>query len=162
MRRLILAIVLSFPVATLDLQAAPRPGQNFGDWQVACERTKQGGQLCHIFQKLTLKKSGKLVLHVAVGHSLKGKPFALFVAPLGIALRPGVQLKVGGGKPHRMPVQVCTPRGCQASLALDKALIRELKRANTATFTFVRPDGKAFNVSISLKGFTKGFDSLRR
>jgi len=161
MKRLMLPMILLSVILSGDAMAAAKPDQVFGDWKVNCEQTKSGRQLCHIFQNLTLKDSGQLVLHAAMGYTPKRQPFALFVAPLGIALQPGVQFKVGDGKPHRFPVQVCNQRGCRAGLRLDNQLIQAMRRAKYATFSFARMDGKTFNLQVSLKGFSKGFDAIR-
>lgn len=141
--------------------AAPQDGAVFGDWKTACE---DGGQSanCHIFQHIKVKENDKTLLHLAIGHAKESDlPVALFNLPLGVALPPGLQFKVGEeGEPRNMPYSICSQQGCRAVLKLESGLLNAMRRATSGTLTFVGPDAKAYNIPISFRGFSKGFDSL--
>jgi invasion protein IalB len=142
--------------------AAPQDGAVFGDWKTACESKEDGPQNCHIFQHIKVKDTDKTLLHVAIGYAKESDlPIALFNLPLGIALPPGVQFKVGDGEPHKMPLSICTQQGCRAVLKLDAGLLRAMRDAASGTMTFVGPDAKAYNIPLSFAGFSEGFNSLQ-
>jgi len=146
---------------TVVAGAAPQDGAVFGDWKTACEQGEQASN-CHIFQHIKVKESDKTLLHLAVGHAKESDlPVALFNLPLGVALPPGVQFKVGEqGEPQNMPYSICTQQGCRAVLKLEDGLLSAMREASSGTLTFVGPDAKAYNIPISFRGFAKGFDSL--
>ena len=158
-RLLITLLALAFGATAA---AAPKDGAAFGDWKTACESTEDGPQNCHIFQHIKVKDTDKTLLHLAIGYTKDSpQPVALFNLPLGIALPPGVQFKVGEGEPHKMPLSICTQQGCRAVLKLDATLVSDMRRAESGTLTFVGPDAKAYNIPVSFKGFSEGFNSLQ-
>lgn len=153
-----IAALLLLPLA---VAAAPKDGAQFEDWKTACETSAENKTTCHIFQRITMKDSGKQLLHVAVGYPKPDEaPVAVFTLPLGIALPPGLMLKIEDGEPTRMPLTVCVPDGCRAGLKLNAELINAMRKGQQATLTFASIEGKAFNIPVSLKGFGAGVASL--
>ena len=142
---------------------AAEEGALFGDWKVKCEQAADDTRVCHIFQRVTMKESNQQLLNMAVGYGRTEdhQAIALFTLPLGIALPPGVAFRIEEGEPQKVPFTVCTQDGCRAALKLSDAMIAALKKGNNATLTFATLEPKGFNIPISLKGFTKGFDSLK-
>ena len=155
------AAVLLFPAAGSALEN----GQKFKDWSARCE-VPAGGQheSCFIFQRLVTKKDEKFVpvLHVLVGYiTPDGEPGLFATVPLGVSLPSGIQLAVDGGEPVSFGYSHCNNQGCLAALALSKALIAKMKAGRQAVFTFHTGSHKPVSITVSLQGFTAGFNSLR-
>ncbi len=158
-KTLALAVASSFA----NVLAGVADGDAFGDWQAGCETQPGGEQVCHIYQRITLKDSGKTLLNVAVGYPpQQAQAVALFTLPLGVALVPGVEFRIERGEPARIPFAVCTTEGCRAALKLTGEMVQAMKKGNQATLTFATIEPKSFNVPISLQGFTKGINGLRQ
>ena len=142
--------------------AEPVGGEVFGDWATACEVNAESRRVCHIFQRVTVKESGKSLLHAAVAWPASDeRPVAIFNLPLGIALPPGVVIKVDAGEPSRLPFSTCTRGGCRVGLKLTEEMVKNLKRGKQLVLTFAGPDAKAYKVPLSLTGFTKAYDNLK-
>ncbi len=140
--------------------------QKFKDWSARCEKPKGAEhESCFIFQRLVTKKDDGFVpvLHVLVGYITRdGEPGLFATVPLGVSLPPGVQLSVDGDAPVSFGYSHCSNQGCLAALALSDALIAKMKAGNQAVVTFHTGSQKPVSITVSLRGFTAGFNSLRR
>lgn len=70
------------------------------------------------------------------------------------------KLSVDGGQARRYPFTFCNQGGCVARVGFTQAEIDQFKRGNAATVRLVpaaAPDQEIV-LSMSLKGFTAGFD----
>lgn len=149
-------------LAALAAQANPEHGQSFKNWTARCE-LPQGSSVerCFIFQNLVLKESGQRLVHMAVGYlAANGQAAAVVTLPLGISLPPGAGISVDGSDPVDMVIERCDTNGCVGALALDDALIAQLKRGREARITFHDGTRRRIAVPVSLMGFTAGFESL--
>ena len=159
-------VLVSGALALASLPAYTQEnGQKFKDWSARCE-TPRGAEResCYIFQRLVTKKDDGFVpvLHVLVGYlTPDGEPGLFATVPLGVSLPPGVQLSVDGGAPVSFGYSHCSNQGCLAALALTDALIAKLKAGNNAVVTFYTGSRKPVSITVSLQGFTAGFNSLR-
>ena len=162
-RRVLAILTATLLLAAAGLcSAAPKDGQTFGDWAVRCEKPKNAPkETCFIFQNHVTKKDHKPVLRIAVGYlPTKNQPVAVITMPLGIALPPGVQIKVDNNEAVRVPVERCEPQGCRAGVILGDKLLAQLKAGQKAEITFDDGARHPITVPVSLKGFTAGLSSL--
>lgn len=158
--KLIAFVCVALVAATT--QAAPKSGDVHGDWGTRCDTNPDGVEACFIFQNLNTKE-GKRVLQVAIGYRPgQTDATALFTAPLGINLIPGVQIQIDEGEPRKLPVAVCDQEGCKAFLQVDAGLLSALKAGSKLKFTFATIQRQAFNVDVSLNGFTAGINTLKQ
>jgi invasion protein IalB len=142
--------------------AEPVGGEVFGDWTTACEVNAASQRVCNIFQRIAAKESGKSVLHVAVARPASAKrPVAIFNLPLGVALQPGVMIKIDASEASRLPFSICTKDGCRAAVQMTGEMVEDLKRGKQLVLTFAGPNAKAYKVPVSLAGFTKAYDNLQ-
>jgi invasion protein IalB len=54
----------------------------------------------------------------------------------------------------------CLPNGCVAEVIMDDNVMKELRGAQTATFTIFQTPEEGIGIPLSLKGFGEGFDKL--
>lgn len=145
--------------------SAPKDGQEFKDWSARCETPKGADrQRCYIFQRLVTKKDDEYlpVLHVLVGYiTADGKPGLFATVPLGVSLPQGLEISVDGGQPTRFGYSHCNNQGCLGALALSDALIASMKAGKQALITFHAGSQQPVSISVSLAGFTAGFNALR-
>ncbi|MFU8883255.1 MAG: invasion associated locus B family protein [Rhodobacterales bacterium] len=135
-----------------------------GDWGLECLRVPEGEEPCQIFQTLTDEEDNqvanvRLFKIPAGGQAVAG---ALVAVPLETLLTAQLTITVNGGQPKRYPFSVCDRQGCYARIGLTQDDINAYKRGAAATVTlvpFVAPDERV-EVTMSLTGFTAGYDSL--
>jgi invasion protein IalB len=148
----------------------PRVGQiyiadNFGDWEVRCIRAPEGEEdRCNLYQLLTNAEDAPIAEFNLFrlpegGQAVAG---ANVVVPLETLLTQQLTLQVGSGEARRYPFSFCNAAGCVARLGLTQAEVDAFKRGSTATLRMVpaaAPD-EEFVLTMSLAGFTAGFDGL--
>ena len=163
---------LLFPVVWLSVlglfsaaAVALEQGQRFQDWTVGCERLPGMTQeRCFIYQTVVNQETDDPVLQIAVGYlpmeNGQERPAVLITVPLGVALPPGIGLRVDSGEPIRIPYERCVPSGCIAGFPLEDSLINQFRRGTRAEIRL--HDGvQAIGLPVSLMGFTAGFNALR-
>ena len=155
---LLLALALYLPGAP-----AQEPEHKFKDWASRCEKTKDRGSLCYIFQNLLLKTSKQRLLYVAIGYfGRKQAPMAVFTLPLGVSLPGGVSLKIDKRKKIRIRYERCDKSGCLAPLVLNDQHLKALQSGLKARVGFFDSSGREIAIPVSLLGFTAGFKSLQK
>ncbi len=167
LREILALVLISAALAFASLPGhSQENGQKFKDWSARCETPKGAKhESCFIFQRLVTKKDDGFVpvLHVLVGHITPDDEPGLFATvPLGVSLPPGVQLSIDGDAPVSFGYSHCSNQGCLAALALSDALIAKLKAGRNAVVTFYTGSHKPVSITVSLQGFTAGFNSLRK
>jgi len=110
-----------------------------------------------------LKEGNRHLLRLEMGYvpDKKDQLVAIITVPLGIALPPGVLLKIDEGKELRLPVEHCIPQGCRILFPVDQDLLGILKAGKQATVTVQNMSHQPVGIPVSLSGFTAAFNSLR-
>lgn len=156
----------------LDLgePVGPRAGEIYvadthGDWDVRCIRAPEGqDDRCNLYQLLTNADDAPVAEFNLFrlpdgGQALAG---ANVVAPLETLLTQQLTLSVDTGEPRRYPFSFCNDAGCVARIGLTQTDIDGFRTGSTATLRLVpaaTPD-EEFLLTMSLAGFTAGFDTL--
>ena len=156
----IAGFILSAPVVIAK-------GKQYKDWMYNCESNNKGKSVCFISQTLTHTKKGtkskSKVLTIKIGY-LPGqkKPMAFLQVPLGVSLPPGITFGIDKGKGHRLPYEFCGPDGCVVLMRLNDAVIKAMKKGNSAYAIIASRKRKGTRLPISLSGFTAAFNALKK
>nr|WP_235019268.1 invasion associated locus B family protein [Tabrizicola flagellatus] len=154
-----------------EVGAADGPGSTysaatFEAWEQRCVRSETGKDPCQLY--LLLKdKDGNSVAEFTMFNLPKGSEGpavagATFIAPLETLLTAGMLLQIDAGKPKAYPFTFCTQIGCVARIGFTAEEVAQMKKGANAKITivpFVAPDEKV-ELTISLKGFTAGYDAV--
>ncbi len=154
-----------------EVGAADGPGSTyaaakFEAWEQKCVRTDSGVDPCQLY--LLLKdKEGNSVAEFTMFNLPKGGESpavagATFIAPLETLLTTGMTFQIDAAKGKVYPFTFCTQIGCIARIGFTAEEIAGMKQGANATITivpFVAPDEKV-ELTLSLKGFTAGFDAV--
>jgi invasion protein IalB len=133
-------------------------------WEQRCIKTQDGSDPCQVYQLLR-DGQGTAVSEFTMfplPTGSKAAAGATVIVPLETLLPANLQLQIDGAKAKVYPYTFCTQIGCVARIGFTGEELAQLKKGNKATLTLVpaaAPDQKV-QLDISLKGFTKGFDSL--
>ncbi len=137
-----------------------------GDWDQRCVRTEDGANPCQLYQ-LLLDASKNPVAEFSVfglpagGQAVAG---ATAIVPLETLLTAEVTLQVDGGAAKKYPFSWCSPIGCVSRIGFTGEEVAALKKGSAASLTIVpvqAPEQKVV-VTISLKGFTAGYDAVNK
>lgn len=143
-------------------QAAPNETVKVkhGDWEVRCGANNN----CYMNQVIN-NDEGAPLINVAIRqikNNDKAKAIAVFVAPLGVVLPRGVEMKIDGGEPIGAPFLYCLGNGCFSELAMTDEGLDRLRRGAAATLQIfsVQKPTEAIQRKLSLSGFTKAYAAL--
>ena len=154
-----------------EVGAADGPGSNytaasFEAWEQRCVRTEAGVDPCQLYVLLK-DTAGNSVAEFTMFNLPKGSEGpavagATFIAPLETLLTAGMLLQIDAGKPKAYPFTFCTQIGCVARIGFTAEEVAQMKQGANALITivpFVNAESKV-ELTVSLKGFTAGFDAV--
>ncbi len=134
----------------------------FGDWQLRCE-TPPGAQAeqCALVQNVAAEDRPNVTLVVIVLKTADQKSRLLrVVAPLGVLLPAGLQLKIDQTEIGRAGFVRCLTTGCVAEVVMEDTLVNQMKSGQTATFIVFQTPEEGIGIPVSLNGFAPGLDAL--
>ncbi|MEM1301530.1 MAG: invasion associated locus B family protein [Pseudomonadota bacterium] len=138
--------------------------EEHGDWVLRCITTEEEQDPCQLYQ-LLLDEAGNSVAEISMfplnngGEAVAG---GTIITPLSTLLTAQVSLRVDSGATRRYPFTFCTAEGCFSRVGFTADDIASMKRGAAGTLTIVpagSPDARV-NLTVSLTGFTAGYDSL--
>jgi invasion protein IalB len=136
--------------------------ETHGDWTVRCI---EGSDDCRMTQ-IGKNAQGQEALLVSLQRIRGAKtqsgqdiPAALQVqAPLGVLIPFGVRLKIDDGETAPLGITRCLPIGCVAGAPMTEEAVSLMKKGSNANFAYVLQNETV--IKISLRGFTRAYDSL--
>ena len=152
-------------VETGERAAASDPQiTQIGDWGVICDanipcamtqlgKDPQGSPAIEFVVRKVTKEDAEI-------DGVKVAAVADIITPLGVLLEFGLRLKIDDGEERGAPFRICQQHGCLVREPLSTEVIASLKRGNNASVTVAAEGAGPIDINISLKGFTKAFDSL--
>jgi invasion protein IalB len=135
----------------------------FGDWLLRCLRAPDGADPCQLYQLLE-DEDGNPVAEISMfplppgGRAAAG---ATIVAPLETLLGEQITISVDGAAARRYAFTYCNMGGCVARVGFTPEEVAQFKAGRQAEMRIVpaaAPDAEVL-LTISLTGFTAGFDS---
>jgi invasion protein IalB len=172
---LVLAVGASFvagPVAMAadkkaakEAKADPKADANKEEqsaWVKLCEKApnitdpKQELNVCLTHHERLDGATGRVLVSAAIREVEGQKQKALMVmVPLGMALPPGVQVKVDENEPIKLQFTLCHAAGCTAETEATPKIIDEMKSGKQVVVAAINLAGKAIGFPVPLVGFPK-------
>lgn len=158
----LMSLGLLATVPQADAQSKDVLRDTHGDWEIRCI---EGTETCAMSQ-VGNTGDGKRALLVTI-QRIKGAtaengasvPAAITVqTPLGILIPYGVRVKIDSDQVVPLPLSRCVPAGCISQAPMLDEAVNKMKAGSTAVFGFFLD--KEILVNVSLRGFTKAFNSL--
>ena len=110
---------------------------------------------------LVNKKSGRRVLGVLLVYNQARNQNLLQIAvPLGVMLQNGAVLGSDTYTSGVMHFRLCDMQGCYVVAPLDNDAVKAIGQATKAEVRIVSTEGKNFNITFSLNGFTAAYNAL--
>lgn len=141
--------------------------QSFDNWVLTCQElppaagAKTGKKTCFAVLRVSDNQSKRVVLVWKIGRDGKDVPTIALTTPTGVLVRDGVDLVLGQNA-RKLAYQWCSASECEASIAYDAALAKELAAAKEATITFRLQDGRQVNVKVGVTGVDKVLAGLAK
>lgn len=137
---------------------------NFDSWSVTCQEfvEPKPKRACVAQVRVTQSQNGQIVLLWTLGYRDDGQMEGLLRVPTGVAIRQGIDLKVGAGAVRKLDYATCEPAFCTASSAMDATHMKELAAAETVQFVVYGSNGQNLKLDLPLKGTDKALAALKR
>jgi invasion protein IalB len=147
--------------------AAPAAGAPAGDqsaWVKLCEKApsitepKKELNVCLTHHERLDGNTGMVLVSAAI-RKVEGqdKEALMVMVPLGMALPPGVQVKVDDKEPVKLQFTLCHAAGCTAEGEATKAVIDQMKTGKQVVVAAINLAGKAIGFPVPLNGFDKAY-----
>lgn len=119
----------------------------------------QDKRICLTHHERLDGNSGRVLVSAAV-RDIEGQEVQRFLVmvPLGMAIPPGVQVRIDKEKPIKLKYTICHAAGCTAEITSTPELIGKLKKGKELVVIALNMVGKAVGFPISLTGFAKTLD----
>lgn len=135
--------------------AKPKSGQKQGFWYKLCDEQPQSKrQICFTFHEQVNVRTGRLYVSAALRKVSKTKTeHILVVVPPGVAVRPGLQIKIDDKDPIVLNYIICQPKGCTAEGEATAELVEQLKAGQNMMVAVIDVTGKINYLRVPLNGF---------
>ena len=147
--------------------AATLPSQrtetiNYENWILTCREFLDGPKKrnCSIAVAVQKQDTNQIILALTVQPNEQGQMVVSIQTPTGVAIAPGVELKLEKAAPRKLPFDLCEPSRCSASLIVDKNFIREASLAASLAVVIQSSDGRPVNFEFPIKGFDKAYAKM--
>jgi invasion protein IalB len=165
------------PAAAQDKKGAPAAAQKGAPaapaagnapeqsaWVKLCEKApslaepKKELNVCLTHHERLDGNTGMVLVSAAI-RQVEGqdKEALMVMVPLGMALPPGVQVKVDDKEPVKLQFTLCHAAGCTAEGEASKAVIDQMKTGKQVVVAAINLAGKAIGFPVPLTGFDKAY-----
>jgi invasion protein IalB len=134
----------------------------FDSWVVTCSEFDEGPKTraCSAQLQILQEKTNQPVFIWTVGLDEKKQLVSVLQTPTGVAIAPGVELRVGKITARKIPFATCETTRCVATTIVDAALLREMTTSATAQAVVQGVQGNTVDFNIQMKGFDKAYAAL--
>ena len=142
--------------------AAAATNDAAGSWETRCE-TPPGAasEQCAVVQSVVDDQRPNVTLVIIALKTADHKSRLLrVIAPLGVLVPTGLDLKLDADDVGRMGFVRCLPNGCVAETLIDDKLLQRMESAQTMTFVLFQTPEEGIGVPAPMAGFKDAFDKL--
>jgi invasion protein IalB len=144
--------------------AAPAAAAEQSAWVKLCEKApsltepKKELNVCLTHHERLDGNTGMVLVSAAI-RKVEGqdKEALMVMVPLGMALPPGVQVKVDEKEPVKLQFTLCHAAGCTAEGEATAAVIEQMKTGKQVVVAAINLAGKAIGFPVPLTGFDKAY-----
>jgi invasion protein IalB len=147
--------------------AAPEPTrieiQKFDNWVVTCNEFAEGPRTraCSAVTRF-FNQNKQLVFQWTVAVDNNKQLGTVMETVPGVAIPPGIELRIGKSASHKIPYMTCETDVCVARSNVDANLLRELTGSPTAEVVIQGSQGNTVLFPIEMKGFDRAYAVLSR
>lgn len=145
-------------------EAKPEDAKDQSAWVKLCEKApnitdpKKELNVCLTHHERLDGNTGMVLVSAAV-REVEGqdKKALMVMVPLGMALPPGVQVKVDEGEAVKLQFTLCHAAGCTAEGEATQPVIDQMNKGKQVVVAAINLAGKAIGFPVPLNGFDKAY-----
>jgi invasion protein IalB len=135
----------------------------FDSWTATCHEFAEGARKRACTAQLQIQQSGsnQIVLTWVVLINDNKQLVSVMQTPTGVAIAPGVELKLEKAAPRKVAYESCDNGQCISTQILDNNLMRDLAAAPNVQVTIQAINGQQVNFNFPIKGIDRALTHLR-
>jgi invasion protein IalB len=136
----------------------------FENWIVTCNEFAEGPhtRTCSALLQIVQQETNQTVFAWTITADNSKQLVTILQTPTGVAIAPGVELRIGKTPARKIPFATCDSGRCVASMPMDAGLLREIVTVPTAEAVIQGSQGNAVQFTIQMKGLDKALAALSR
>jgi len=137
--------------------------QKFDNWVVTCNEFAEGPRTraCSAVTR-GFNQNKQLVFQWTVAVDSTKQLVTVMETLPGVAIPPGIELRVGKSASHKIPYMTCETGVCIARSNVDANLLRDLTGSPTAEIVIQGSQGNTVQFPVEMKGFDRAYAVLSR
>ena len=138
-------------------EAQTRTEHIFEDWRVVCAEApaSETDSRCHMVQTLIHNESRRELLRWMIISDGENEPVHVLSAPLGVSLRPGIQLAFGDEDVASLSYSLCDRRWCHARQPLSEELRSLMASGEPVRVIYANRRGQSLRMEATMRGFSE-------
>lgn len=157
------------PAQNTQTPATPPPSPvrteivKFDNWTATCNDFTEGPHRRVCTAQLQVQQTGSNQVVLSWGVFIKdGKELvAALQTPTGVAIAPGVKVKLDKGAERTFAYESCDTGNCTATQVIDNNLLRDINASGNVQITVQAINGNQVNFSFPMKGADKAIAHIR-
>lgn len=149
------------PVRAQQQVAPDTLRETFQDWTVQCETPGDAPRVCEMLQQVDHPESSGSVLLFSMRYDAEDRLVGVLVAPFGLRLSEGVQIRSGDTVLGRYGFETCLSTGCVIIAPFDGDAVATMRAALDGQVRAVTRGGEDFAIPVSFRGFSAALDRLQ-
>ena len=152
------------PAAQPQAEAPPQPEPTrteilkFDNWVLTCNEFAEGPRtrVCSALTRAYNQQNKQLVFQWTFAVDNNKQLVTVIETLPGVAILPGIELRIGKSAAHKIPYVTCETGVCVARSNVDANLLRDLTGSPTAEVVIQGSQGNTLQFPVPLKGFERG------
>ena len=138
-------------------EAQTRTETIFEDWRVVCAEARDSDTdpRCHMVQTLIHNESRRELLRWMIISDGENGSIHVLSAPLGVSLRPGIQLVSGGEAVASFSYSFCDRRWCHARQPLSDELRNVMASGEPVQVVYANRRAQSLKMEATTRGFSE-------
>jgi invasion protein IalB len=157
------------PAAQSQAEGPPQPEptrteiQKFDNWILTCNEFAEGPRtrVCSAVTR-AFNQNKQLVFQWTVAVDNNKQLVTVMETVPGVAILPGIELRIGKSAAHKIPYVTCETGVCIARTNVDANLLRDLTGSPTAEVVIQGSQGNTVQFPVQLKGFERAYALLSK
>jgi invasion protein IalB len=156
------------PAGQPQAEGQPEPTRTeilkFDNWMLTCNEFAEGPRtrVCSALTRAYNNQSKQLVFQWTFGLDNNKQLVTVIETLPGVAIPPGVELRVGKSAAHKIPYVTCETGVCVAKSNVDANLLRDLTGSPSADVVIQGSQGNTVQFPVPLKGFERAYAVLSK
>jgi invasion protein IalB len=154
------------PTAAAQAQQVPARTEilRFDNWIVTCNEFAEGPhtRTCSALLQILQQDTNQTVFAWTIAVDNSKQMVTILQTPTGVAIPPGVELRMGKTPTRKVPFATCDPGRCVATMPMDAGLLREIVTTPTAEAVIQGSQGNTVQFTIQMKGLDKALAALSK